>query len=225
MLYLGQKLISAIEGDRVGLILFAVQPFLQMPLTTDYSAAQLFVQSASPELNIAQGTAIERAVDMVVELGYKDEKKKQRALIVITDGENHEIDAPSTAETAKNEGVATFVIAVGTESGAPIPVQTEGKTEFKLDGNGQVVHSRMNAELLRNIASAGGGKFYKINANSDAVINDIVKQLSSLEKSEFMQQNFDVFETYFQYFVAIALLLLITEFFVSYRKSNWLKEQ
>ncbi len=219
-----QKLIDAIEGDRVGLIFFAGSPFLQMPLTTDYAAARLFVQNASPELNINQGTAIEKAIDRVVELGRKNKKKKQRALIVITDGENHQTDAASAAQIAKAEGVATFVVAVGTEAGAPIPVQKEGRTEFKLDAKGQVVHSKMNADMLRNIATSGGGKFYKIKPDADAVIYDLVKKISGLEKSEFMQKNFDVFETYFQYFVALALLLLFMEFFISYRKSNWLKE-
>lgn len=217
-----QKFIDAIKGDRVGLILFAGHPYLQMPLTVDYAAAQLFVRTASPKLDITQGTAIESAIDLVVELGNKEEKKKQRALVVITDGENHEQDAVSAAKTGKNQDVTTYIIGIGTETGAPIPVQLEdGRTQFQLDQNGQVVQSKMNTSLIKEIANAGGGNFYTANDGGDAVIAKLKNQMSKLEKSEFEQQNFDVFETYFQYFVAIALALLITEFFVSFRKNRF----
>lgn len=219
-----QKLITAVRGDRVGLILFAGHPYLQMPLTTDYAAAQLFVRTASPKLDITQGTAIESAIDLVVEIGNKDEKKKQRALIVITDGENHEENAVDAAKTAKAAGVTTFIVGTGTETGAPIPIQTNGRSEFQLDNAGQIVQSKMNTPLIKEIASAGGGAFYKANDNSDAVVNRLRNKMSKLDKTEFEQQDFDVFETYFQYFVAIALILLVLEFFISYRKSPWLKE-
>lgn len=219
-----QKLITAVRGDRVGLILFAGHPYLQMPLTTDYAAAQLFVRTASPKLDITQGTAIESAIDLVVEIGNKDEKKKQRALIVITDGENHEQNAVDAAQAAKAAGVTTFIVGTGTEAGAPIPIQTNGRSAFQLDNAGQIVQSKMNTTLIQEIASAGGGAFYKANDNSDAVVSRLRNKMSKLDKTEFEQQDFDVFETYFQYFVAIALILLVLEFFISYRKSPWLKE-
>lgn len=219
-----QKLVKAVRGDRVGLILFAGHPYLQMPLTTDYAAAQLFVQTSSPKLDITQGTAIESAIDMVVELGQKEEQKKQRALIVITDGENHELDAIETAKNAKSKGVTTYVIGIGTESGAPIPIKDAGYAQFQLDKSGQVVQSKMNTDLIKKIAISGGGNFYKANSNADLVIAKLVHKISKLEKTEFEQQEFDVYESYFQIFVAIALLLLVFEFFVSYRKSKWLKE-
>lgn len=219
-----QKLVKAVRGDRVGLILFAGHPYLQMPLTTDYAAAQLFVQTASPKLDITQGTAIESAIDMVVELGEKEEQKKQRALIVITDGENHELDAVETAKDAKSKGVTTFVIGIGTETGAPIPIKDAGYAQFQLDKAGQIVQSKMNTDLIKRIAVSGGGNFYKANSNPDLVIAKLVDKMSKLEKTKFEQQEFDVYESYFQIFVAIALVLLIAEFFISYRKSKWLKE-
>jgi Ca-activated chloride channel family protein len=219
-----QKLITAVRGDRIGLILFAGHPYLQMPLTVDYAAAQLFVRSASPKLDITQGTAIETAIDLVVELGNKDEKKKQRAIVIVTDGENHELDAVEVAKAAKTAGVTTFLVGIGTEGGAPIPIPGNGRSQFQLDKSGQVVQSKMNSALLYDIGNAGGGKFYKVEEGSDAVINSLVRKISKLEKAEFEQQDFDVFETYFQYFVGIALVLLILEFFTSYRKSTWLPE-
>jgi len=220
-----QKLVDQIRGDRVGLILFAGHPYLQMPLTTDYAAAQLFIRTASPKLDITQGTAIESAIDMVVELGNKEEKKKQRALIVITDGENHEINAVEAARSGKEQGVSTFIVGIGTEAGAPIPIQgPNGRTEFQLDRAGQIVQSKMNSQLIKEIASAGGGAFYRANQNTDGLISRLRNKMSKLDKNEFEQQDFDVFETYFQYFVAVALFLLIIEFFISYRKSAWLAE-
>lgn len=220
-----QKLIKAVRGDRVGLILFAGHPYLQMPLTTDYAAAQLFTQTASPKLDITQGTAIESAIDLVVELGAKEENKKQRALVVITDGENHEVDAVEAAQTAKEAGVTTFIIGVGTETGAPIPIQNSGRSQFQVDKAGQIVQSKMNTNLIKKIAASGGGNFYKATDNVDGVIARLNNKMSKLEKTEFEQQEFDVYETYFQIFVAIALLLLIIEFFISYQKSKWLKEK
>lgn len=220
-----QKFIDAVKGDRVGLILFAGHPFLQMPLTVDYAAAQLFIRTASPKLDITQGTAIESAIDLVVELGNKEEKKKQRALVVITDGENHEQSAIEAATSAKNQDVTTYIIGIGSEGGAPIPIQLEdGRTQFQLDQSGQVVQSKMNTPLIKEIANAGGGSFYTANDGGEAVIARLKNQMSKLEKSEFEQQNFDVYETYFQYFVAVALVLLVLEFFVSFRKSKWMKE-
>ncbi|WMX15335.1 MULTISPECIES: VWA domain-containing protein [unclassified Aureispira] len=216
-----QKLVKAVRGDRVGLILFAGHPYLQMPLTTDYAAAQLFVQTASPKLDITQGTAIESAIDMVVELGRKEEQKKQRALIVITDGENHELNAVETAKEAKTNGVTTFVVGVGTESGAPIPIKDAGYAQFQLDKDGQIVQSKMNTDLIKKIALSGGGNFYKANSNPDLIIAKLVNKMAKLEKTEFEQQEFDVYESYFQIFVAIALGLLILEFFITYRKSKW----
>ncbi|BDS14778.1 vWA domain-containing protein [Aureispira anguillae] len=220
-----QKLVTAVRGDRVGLILFAGHPYLQMPLTTDYAAAQLFIQTASPKLDITQGTAIESAIDLVVELGAKEEEKKQRALVVITDGENHELNAVDAAKAAKAQGVTTFIIGVGTENGAPIPIKNSGRSEFQLDKSGQVVHSKMNTDLIKNIAASGGGNFYDASTSVDAIIARLEHKMSKLEKTEFEQQDFDVYETYFQIFVAFALILLIVEFFISYRKSKWLNEK
>lgn len=218
-----QKLIDEIKGDRIGLILFAGQAYLQMPLTVDYAAAEMFVRTASPELDITQGTAVEQAIDLVVELSNKAKDKKQRALVVITDGENHETGAISAAESAKENGITTFMVAAGTEKGAPIPVVDGGRRQFKLDQSGQVVHSKLNKKLMLEIAKAGGGSYYEV-TQSDKAIRQLKNKLSKLEKSEFEQQDFDIFETYYQYFVAIALFLLMAEFMIGYRRSKWLNE-
>jgi Ca-activated chloride channel family protein len=172
-------------------------------------------------LDITQGTAIENAIDLVVDLSSKEEKQKQRAIVVITDGENHEPAAVDAAQTALGVGISTFLVGAGTEAGAPIPVTERGRKQYKLDKGGQVVQSKMNAKLLAEIAKAGGGDLLDI-TNSDQSIARIKSKLSKLEKSEFEQQDFDVFETYYQYFVIVAILLLIAEFMIGYRRNKWL---
>jgi Ca-activated chloride channel family protein len=217
-----EKFIDAVRGDRVGLILFAGNPYLQIPLTTDYSAAQLFVQMADPKLDITQGTAIEKAIDMVVELGNKRSEKKQQALVIVTDGENHEQGAIEAAKAASAKGVTTYIVGIGTEQGAPIPLKLRNGRQFQLDKSGQVVQSKMNAGLLRDIASASGGRFYNIK-NGDGIIDRLKSNFSKLEQSEFEEQQFDVYESYYYYFAAIALFLLIAEFLIGYRKNKWFK--
>lgn len=218
------KLINKLKGDRIGLILFAGQAYLQMPLTIDYSAALLFVSTASPDLEITQGTAIEEAIDLAMKSGQKDEDQKQRALVVITDGENHETLAISQAQKARDAGVSTFVVAVGTEKGAPIPLQMAGYSGFQQDKNGKIVQSQLNKGLLKQIAEAGGGDYYHI-SDGDEIITRMQSKMSKLQKEEFEQRSFDTFETYFQYFVAFALFFLMMEFILSYRKNKWLEKQ
>lgn len=216
-----QKLVNELRGDRIGLIVFAGYPYLQMPLTTDYAAATSFIQIASPRLDVTQGTAIETAIEKVVEISQKEGQEKQRAIIVVTDGENHETNAPQAALNAKDQGVTTFVVGIGTETGAPIPVKEGRFAQFQRDQQGNVVQSKMNTPLLKEIAQKGGGEFYKANQKVDLVLARLSNELSKLERSSFEQQEFDIYETYYQYFVALALLLLLAEFLISYRKSRW----
>ncbi len=216
------KLIRSLRGDRIGLVFFAGQSYLQTPLTTDYSAAEMFVRTADPSIDITQGTSIGSAIDLVSELSRKEKKKKQRAIIVITDGENHEEAAISAATAAADKGIYTFMVGAGTAKGSPIPVIRNGRQQFKIDKAGQIVQSKMNKELLQQIAKAGNGVVLDIN-NPDLAIAQLKSKLSKLEKSEFEQQSFDVYESYYQYFVALAILLLIIEFMLGYRKNKWIK--
>lgn len=220
---LTQKIIQGVKGDRVGLILFAGHPYLQMPLTVDYAAAQLFARTASPQLDITQGTAIGSAIDLVVEVSAKAEKQHQQAIVVITDGENHETESIETAKAALEKGIRTFIIGVGTEAGAPIPLRQAGRKTFQVNKQGQIVQSKMNTALVREIAQAGGGKFYSTTTASDGIVNRLTKELNRLERNSFEQQEFDVYKSYFQYGVALALLLLVLEFVTNYRKNRWFR--
>lgn len=212
------KLIEATKGDRIGLILFAGQAFLQMPMTVDYNAAQLFVRTATPELEITQGTAIEEAIDLSMRLGQGDQQQKQRSLIIVTDGENHEEAAVTKATEARAKGISTFLVAVGTEAGAPIPLSPIGKQGFHTDKTGAIVQSKMNRSLLAQIAAAGGGELFEISEGNDAIIGQIQKRMANLDKEAFEDQSFDTFQTYFYLFAIPALILLILDFLIAYRK-------
>ena len=218
---LAQKLLYERRGDRIGLILFAGYPYLQMPLTTDYAAARSFIQIASPKLEITQGTAIAEAIDMVAEISRRAEQTAQRAVVIITDGENHEERAPSAAAIAKESGISTYIVGLGTESGAPIPLRNRRGAQFQLDKQGNLVQSKMNVPLMQSIAEEGGGTFYKANEKPDLVVARLSRDLDQLEKTRFEQQEFDVYETYFQVFVGLALLLLVLEFLLRDRKGRW----
>lgn len=216
---LAQKLIYERRGDRIGLILFAGYPYLQMPLTTDYAAARSFVQIASPQLDITQGTSVAEAIDLVAEISRHNEQASQRAVVVITDGENHEDRAPRAAALAKESGITTYVVGIGTEAGAPIPLRDNSRrTQFQLDKQGQLVQSKMNVSLMQALADEGGGTFYKANAQQDLVVARLSRDLDQLEKTRFEQQEFDTYETYYQYFLVVALGLLVVEFLVRERK-------
>ncbi|MEM7101997.1 MAG: VWA domain-containing protein [Bacteroidota bacterium] len=218
-----QKLVTGLKGERIGLIIFAGNAYLQMPLTTDYAAASLFIKSADPTLAPTQGTAIAEAIDLAME-SFDESNKFHKALIIISDGENHEADAIKTAADANDNGLLTFTIGVGTNQGGPIPVTVNGRSDYKTDRAGQIIHTRLNESMMREIADAGKGKYYNI-SNGDRVIESMRERIDKLEKQEFEQRTFSEYESYFQYFLAFGILLLIVEFLLSYRKTPWLKEK
>ena len=216
------KLIEAVKGNRVGLIIFAGNPYLQMPLTTDYNAAHLFVRTASPDLAPTPGTAISEALNLGTRL-FGEDDEFHKALILITDGENHEEEALDAARAAKERGLIIFTIGVGTAEGAPIPTGTQPNA-YKKGANGQIISSKLNEPMLRELALAGDGNYYSIN-NDDAVIAGLQRRIEQLEKQEFEQRSFTEYASYFQYFLIAALLLILLEFLISYRKNPWLAQQ
>lgn len=204
-----EKLIRNLKGDRVGLIYFAGDAYLQMPLTNDYAAAELFVKSANPNLAGTQGTAIDEAIDLAMK-AYEEDVKHQRALIIISDGEDHDEDAISMAKEGADAGLVIYTIGVGTETGAYIPFVNRGRTEFKKDQEGAPVMSKLNIPNLQEIARNGGGEFYLVNQGEDG-IKDLKDRLSRLQKREVEQKSFSEFNSYFQWFLGIGFLLLLLE--------------
>lgn len=201
-------LVNALRGERIGLILFAGNAYLQMPLTTDYAAAQIFIKSAHPGLATTQGTAIGEAIDLALR-AYTEDDGHNKALILITDGENHEEGAMESMEKARDAGLIPFLVSVGTAEGAFIPVILQGREDYKRDENGNPVRSVVNEAFLKELAQAGNGTLYNI-FDPDFVIKDIQTRIDDFDKREMEQRAFKDFESYYQYFLfpGICLLLL-----------------
>jgi Ca-activated chloride channel family protein len=216
-------LIDKMQGDRIGLIVFAGQAYVQLPITTDYGAAKLFLQSVNSDLVPTQGTAIGSAIDLAMD-AIGDSTYKNTAIIVITDGENHEDDAVEAAKKAAAKGVVVHTIGMGSPGGAPIPVYHNGiRSGFLQDENGTTVITKLDPDMLQKIAEAGKGRFVQATSNDDG-LSIIMKEVNSMEKKEFGTKMFTDYEDQFQYFIGAALLLLIIEFMVSEKKTKWLND-
>ncbi len=217
-----KKLIDELEGERVGLIIFAGNAYLQMPLTTDYASTSMFIATANTEMLPTQGTAIGDAIKMATQ-SYEENNDYHKALIIITDGETHDEAAIEHAKTAADIGLLIFTVGVGTNAGAPIPTSFRG-SKYKTDKRGNTVISKLNENMLSNLAAAGNGKYYNIE-NGEKVIEALRNYIDTLEKQEFEQRSFSEYESFFQYFLAIAMFFLLIEFLLSYQKSNWWSKQ
>lgn len=213
------QLIDRMSDDKVGMVVFAGDAFVQLPITTDYNAAKLFLSSINTEMVPVQGTAIGTAIDLSIKSFGQNKSEAGRAIIVITDGENHEDNAVAAAKLASDSGIKVFVIGMGTPEGAPIPVG--GMVSFKKDRSGNVVVSKLNEEMASEIARAGNGLYVRAD-NSDAALKYIKNQLDTLAKAELEQKVYAQYNEQFQSFAIIALIILILEFFVFARKNKWL---
>ena len=215
------KLIDKLSGDRIGIISFSGTSFVQLPITSDYSAAKMFVDVISTESNPTPGSDLENAITLAEKSFYQD-KPTTKVLIIITDGETTEGDALLSAKEAKNKGVFIYTIGVGSQSGSPIPiVDGYGRKDFKKDRNGNVVLTKLDEEGLLRIAEIGGGKYINTNNSSNA-LDEIFSEINKLQKREIGQKMFTEFETEYQYFGFAGLILILIEIFVSRKKTNWL---
>ena len=214
-----QNLVEGLKTERIGFIIFAGNAYLQVPLTTDYAAVQLFVKSANPEIAPTQGTAIVDAIDLA-ERSFEEENKSHKALVIITDGENHDDEAMERAKEAKANGLLIFTVGVGTEAGSFIPTIVAGRADYKRDRSGNPVRSKLNEEMLRGLAKEGTGAYLNLMSGSEEVVEALSDRIDQLEKRELEARTFTDYESYFQYFLIIALFLLIIEFLISYRRSK-----
>lgn len=213
------KLIDKLEGDRVGIIVFGGQAYVQLPITTDYSASKLFLETISTDMIPTQGTAIGAAINLAIESFGKDEGKN-KAILVITDGENHEDDALDAADKAAKKGITIHTIGMGSIDGAPIPIYKHNKREgFRKDKEGNTVVTKLSEETLQEIAAAGNGIFVRA-TNADAGLNYVLDAIDKLEKQEFESKMYSDYEDRFQWFIAAALLLLLADTFLTERKSK-----
>ena len=210
-----QKLLAELKGDKVGLILFAGQAYLQVPITNDLAAVELFVRSAGPQLASTQGTNVAEAINFALE-SYSEEEEFKRALIIITDGENHDELALETAKSAVEKGIIIHAIGVGSSEGGYIPEISRGIKSYKKDKSGYPIKTKLNPQLIKELASAGGGQSYLIDDDA-AVIKSITAEINKMEKRETEQQIFSEYNSYFQYFLFLAILLIIIEYLISFK--------
>ena len=214
---IAQNLIQALKGNRIGLIYFAGNAYLQMPLTNDYSAAQLFASSANTEQASTQGTAISEAINLALR-AYEEGKANQKAMIILTDGESHDDEAVNAAREAVSKGLNVYTIGIGTSEGAFVPYKTQSGEQYKRDESGQPVTSILNQEMIKNLANAGGGKSYLI-GEGNSIITGIKREIDQLEKQEVEQRAFTDYNSYFQYLIAVGLLLLVLQYLIPDRKN------
>lgn len=213
--------INQLKGDRIGIVAYAASAYPQLPLTTDHSAAKMFLQGMNTDMLSSQGTALQEAIRMAS--SYFDENTPTaRLLFIISDGEDHEMGATEIATEAQNKGIHIYTIGVGTEKGAPIPIRDGSAQTYKRDQNGEVVITKLNNQLLQQIASNAQGEY--INGdNTQKVVAQINKILDGTEKSQFDTQKFVDFKDQFQWFLAAALLLLLLDLFIFEKKTGWVK--
>jgi Ca-activated chloride channel family protein len=212
------NLIQKLQGDRIGLIIFSGQSYIQIPLTTDYSAANLFLSAVDFNSVPQPGTAIASAITMAVE--SFDSAATDKAIIVITDGEDHEGDIDQAVEEATDKEIKIYTIGLGSPDGVPIPIYDNRGNEigYKQDNNGQTVLTKLNEAVLKEIASKGNGKYYRGN-NYEDYLDKIYSDLSKLEQAEFGVKKVTDYESRFYYFLIPAILLLIIELFITDKRS------
>jgi Ca-activated chloride channel family protein len=196
------------KTDRVGLILFAGNAYIQSPLTTDWHAIQLYLNAANPDQAGTQGTAIGEAVRLALKSKKDNENPEDGAIIMLTDGEDHDSDAKTAIEEAVKAGWTTYIIGVGTEAGGHIPIMVDGNKDLKRDENGQPVTTRLNEPLMKELADAGHGLYFNLTDNT-TILDDLKKELSTLERTQMQKRSFSEHKSYFQWFLISGLLLIL----------------
>lgn len=205
-----EKLIDNLQGDRLGIVIFAGKAYVQLPLTTDYAAAKLFTNSLSTGSVNSQGTSIGAAIETCL-ASFDFESESSKAIIVVTDGEDHEEDALKLAREAKKLGVSIYTIGLGSVQGAPIPIYRNGvQLGYRKDTQGNTIITKLNEDMLTDIANEGGGKFFRAN-NGRIGLRNILDEINKLETTELETKVFSDYEDRFQYFLGAAILFLLIE--------------
>jgi len=215
------EIINQLASDRIGIIAYAASAYPQLPITTDFGAAKMFLQSLNTEMLSSQGTDIEEAIKLATTY-YNDEAQTNRILFIISDGEDHSQGGIESAiEEALDQGIKIFTIGVGTTKGGPIPIKKNGiLQEFKKDQEGEVVISKLMPEQLQNIADLGKGT-YLYGQQTDATVSSIKNELDQLDKTEFETKEFSDYKDQFQWFIVVALVFFMIDIFVLDRKTHW----
>lgn len=216
------EIINQLASDRIGIIAYAGQAYPQLPITTDYGAAKMFLQSMNTDMLTSQGTAIDQAIELATTY-YDDAEQTNRVLFIISDGEDHsEGSTIDAVEDAADEGIIIYTIGVGKEKGAPIPIKRNGILEsLKKDSQGETVITKLNESVLVEIANEGDGQYID-GSNTETAVEFIKEELLKMDKKEFEAKQFAEYKDQFQWFIGGALLLLFLDIFILDRKTSWL---
>ena len=213
-----ENMVESFVNDKIGLVLFAGDAFIQLPITADYVSAKMFLQNAQPSLIATQGTDIAEAINICAN-SFTQQEKVGRAIIVITDGEDHEGGAVEAAKAARAGGMLVFVLGIGSPAGSPVPDENGG---YMKDNSGNVVMSALNEQMCHDIAKAGGGAYIKVD-NSNTAQKQLDAALTKLQKGETASIVYDEHNEQFQAFGIIVLLLLIIEVCIAESRNPLLK--
>ena len=208
------RIVDKLRDDRIGLILFAGDSFVQLPITTDYVSAKMFLNSISTDSVPVQGTAIGDAINTAMR-SFSVQSEKSRAIIVITDGENHEDDPIAAAEQAAELGVRVYTIGVGSPEGKPIPMDGE----LLKDKNGEIVVTRLDEKVLQDVAQAGNGVYVRA-GNTEFGLNPIIDNIRKFEDERYSSVVFEEYDEQFMYFLGIALFFFVLEMLIGDRRSK-----
>jgi Ca-activated chloride channel homolog len=212
------RLIDNLDNDRIGLVVFAGDAYTQIPITTDYISAKMFLNAIGPEMVPKQGTAIGAAIDLGMR-SFSPGEGKSKAMIIITDGENHEDDPVARAAEAAKAGIVIYTIGIGSTDGVPVPVTINGKKEFLKDIDGNTVISKLDEDILKKIAMASGGSYVRAN-NSNIGLDEIFSEIKKMKKQEMESTMYTEYNDQFQIFAAISIFLLLLDFIIMERKNR-----
>jgi Ca-activated chloride channel homolog len=215
------RMTDKLNNDKIGIIVFAGEAYTQLPITTDYPSAKMFLNSISTGIVPTQGTAIGAAINKAM-LSFSQDKSVNKAIIIITDGENHEDDAIAAATKAHQEGVKVYTIGMGLPQGSPIPLTPNSQSEFLKDRQGNVVISKLDENMLKEIAVAGDGSYIPANDIRNG-IDQLIDELGEIKKSELEAKVYTEYDDQFPYLAAIAMILLFAEIIILERKNRFLK--
>lgn len=212
------RLVDNLDNDRIGLIVFAGGAYTQIPVTTDYVSAKMFLSSIGPEMVPKQGTAIGAAIDLGIR-SFSPGEGKSKAMVLITDGENHEDNPVASAEEAAKSGVVIHVIGIGLPAGVPIPVTTGGRKDYLKDDEGRTVISKLDEDILKKIALSTNGTYVRAN-NSSIGLDQIFNEIRKMKTHELESAVYTDYNDQFGIFAAIALVMLIADFLIMERKNR-----
>jgi Ca-activated chloride channel homolog len=212
------RLVDNLDNDKIGLIVFAGDAYIQIPITTDYISAKMFLSAINPNIVPKQGTAIGAAIDLGAR-SFSPGEGKSKAIIIITDGENHEDDPVKNAIEASKAGIVIHTIGIGSTEGVPIPVINNGKRDYLKDVDGNTVVTKLDEEILKKIALSTNGNYVRA-SNSNIGLDEIFGQIKKMKKQDLESTMYTEYNDQFQIFAAIAIILLIVDFIIMERKNR-----